>query len=413
MRPRRLHELGEELVGWEATLPGESLPENTLHSVKRVIGRQYADVHDLLGVLPFTFQPGPDDSVVLTYEKSSSGETASRHIHTITPEEVSAKVLSPLLQRAEAACKSPIESAVITIPAHFGPGQKEATIRAGHLAGLKHVELLQEPVAAAMASGLGMDLEDAHTILVFDLGGGTFDISILDSFEGIMEVLATGGDSLLGGDNWDEAMVAWAYQTIAEDSEELDTQRLRHQLRTAARNAKERLSTVTETQLELPENYRSAIPSVTRQQFQDITQPLLERLWTPMAAVAADVMLEWVKKPSWVGDEVLKTSAELLGGKSKGDLVDVVPDKYAPPPRRVTHVVLAGAATRMPAVLQLVETATGISPSLEVDPEDAVALGAAVHAGLLTGQLLGGVEMMDGGYVADQHGRATGLGTVE
>ena len=90
MRPRRLHELGEELVGWEATLPGESLPENTLHSVKRVIGRQYADVHDLLGVLPFTFQPGPDDSVVLTYEKSSSGETASRHIHTITPEEVGA-----------------------------------------------------------------------------------------------------------------------------------------------------------------------------------------------------------------------------------------------------------------------------------------------------------------------------------
>jgi len=400
---------GGELIGWQATVPGCAPPENILHSVKRIIGRPYSEVQELSSVLPFKVQPGPNGLALLSCSRHGEEATAR---DAIFPEEVSAMVLRPLLARAAAACGRPVESAVITVPAHFGPQQMEATKRAGKLAGLKHVELLQEPVAAAMASGLGMDYKAAHTILVFDLGGGTFDISVLDCFEGIMEVLATGGDSLLGGDNWDEAVVRWAVQELeGHKVEALHTSQLQYKLRQAARIAKERLSSATEACLELPQPLGVQLPRITRCQFQEMTQLLLERLWTPMAAVAADVMLEWVGKPAWVKEGSLKNSAELLGSRSQGDLVDAVPDKYAPPPRQVTYVVLAGAATRMPAVLQLVETATGILPSLAVDPEEAVALGAAVHAGLLTGQLQGGVEMMDGGYVADQHGRATGLGS--
>jgi len=391
---------GEALAGWETVNLLESENCQAVQSAKRVIGRNFPEVETIAAALPFKVHQDKEGKVNILLEGDRNTET-----RTVSPEEVSAAILRPLIGRAADVCGASVETAVITVPAHFGEAQRRATVRAGKLAGLKHVELLQEPIAAAMALGVGMDPEESDTVLVFDLGGGTFDVSILDSFEGIMEVLATGGDSFLGGDNWDEALIEW----LASTAGDFDGGR---ELRALARSAKEALSTSEAVTIDIPAggSGRQRVP-LTRSEFEGLTEPLLRRLWPPMEQVASSVMLEWAGRPAWAAKSKLPTPADLIGSRTKGDLVDAVADKYAPPPRRVTRVVLAGAATQMPAVRRLISSASGVEPDLSVDPEHAVAIGAAIHAGLLTGEISRGIELMDGSYVSGQHGRASGIGS--
>jgi len=393
---------GEPLIGWDALATLGDGDESMFYSVKRLIGRQLEDV------LPAVRE-------LLTYPTAATQDGLAALASPnglLLPEEVSAAILKPLLARAEAAYGQAIEAAVIAVPAHFDSGQRKATKRAGELAGLRHIELLQEPVAAAMAAGIGTDPYEAHTVLVFDLGGGTYDVSILDSFEGIMEVLETGGDALLGGDNWDEALAAWVAGcvpgTVEQPAGGGSTWNL--QLRNAVKSAKESLSEDEEAIIPMLEDDAGQAAVLTRVAFEELTAPLVQRLWAPLAESGAAAMLQWADEPGWNTAQPPASPAKLMGSATKGDLVDTVDSKYAPPPRRINRVVLVGAATRMRAVRELVECVTGIKPTYEVDPEHAVALGAAIHAGLLTGQLQSGLELMDGGYVADQHNAVSGFG---
>jgi molecular chaperone DnaK len=336
---------GERLVGQTAKRQAIINPENTIFSIKRFMGRRYDEVETERKMVPYRVVRGPVGDARV-YIPATGRE--------YTPQEISAMILSKLKADAEAYLGEPVTKAVITVPAYFNDSQRQATKDAGKIAGLEVLRIINEPTAAALAYGL--DKKSNETILVFDLGGGTFDVSILDVGEGVIEVRATNGDTHLGGDDWDQRIVNWvADEFMKEHGIDLrqDRQALQR-LREAAEKAKIELSSVVETEINLP--YITADASgpkhlqmkLTRAKFEQLTEDLVERLRGPFNAALRDA------------------------GLSASD---------------IDEVVLVGGATRMPMVQDLVRSLTGKEPHKGVNPDEVVAVGAAIQAGVLGGEV--------------------------
>jgi molecular chaperone DnaK len=314
---------GEVLVGEQAKRQSITNPERTVRSVKRHIGTDWGVEID-----------GKD----------------------YTAQEISARILQKLKRDAEAFLGEPITEAVITVPAYFGDAQRQATKEAGQIAGLEVLRIVNEPTAASLAYGL--DKEHDHQILVFDLGGGTFDVSVLEIGEGVFEVKATSGDTQLGGDDWDERIIDWLVANFKNDhgvdlgKDPMALTRLKE----AAEKAKIELSSVQETEINLPfitatpEGPIHLLTTLSRSEFEQMTEDLLERTRAPFGQVIKDA------------------------GVSVGD---------------VDHIILVGGSTRMPAVQALVKELAGKDPNKGVNPDEVVALGAAIQAGVLTGDVKG------------------------
>ena len=313
---------GEVLVGEVAKRQAITNPDRTIRSVKRHIGTGWSQAID---------------------DKD------------YTPQEISSRVLQKLKRDAEAYLGTPVTQAVVTVPAYFDDAQRTATKEAGQIAGLEVLRIINEPTAAALAYGLDKEGAD-QTILVFDLGGGTFDVSILEIGDGVFEVKATHGDTALGGDDWDEAVIEWIVTNFKNDHgvdlslDPMAVQRLKE----AAEKAKVELSQVQQTQVNLPfvtatsEGPLHLDYSLSRSKFQELTADLLKRCRTPFEQAITDA------------------------GVSKG---------------KIDHVILVGGSTRMPAVVDLVTEISGSEPSKNVNPDEVVAIGAAVQAGVLVGEV--------------------------
>jgi molecular chaperone DnaK len=336
---------GERLVGQTAKRQAVINPENTVFSIKRFIGKRYDEVESARKMVTF--------EVV----KGSAGDARVRlpqPNREFSPQEISAMVLAKLKADAEAHLGEKVTQAVITVPAYFNDSQRQATKDAGKIAGLDVLRIINEPTAAALAYGL--DKKDNETILVFDLGGGTFDVSLLEVGGGVVEVKATNGDTLLGGDNWDERIIEWLIGEFKrEQGIDLrnDRQALQR-LREAAEKAKIELSTTLETEINLPYiTADSAGPrhlqvKLSRAKFEQLTEDLVGRLKGPFNAALKDA-------------------------KMKATEVD--------------EVVLVGGSTRMPMVQELVRSMTGREPHKGVNPDEVVAVGAAIQAGVLAGDV--------------------------
>ncbi len=335
----------EILVGQIAKRQAIVNPENTIYSIKRFIGRHYDEVEEERKIVSYKVAPGPSGDARV--QVPGTGKT-------YTPQEVSAKVLQKLKRDAEAYLGEPVTQAVITVPAYFNDSQRQATKDAGTIAGLEVLRIINEPTAAALAYGL--DKKGNETILVWDLGGGTFDVSVLDVSEGLVEVRATNGDTHLGGDDWDERIVRWMIDEFKKDQGidlGQDRQALQR-LREAAEKAKVELSNVTETEFNLP--FITADASgpkhlqlkLTRSKFEQLTEDLLQRCVGPFERALKDASL--------------KTS-------------------------QINEVVLVGGSTRMPMVQDLVRKLTGKEPNKSVNPDEVVAIGAAIQAGVLAGEV--------------------------
>lgn len=336
---------GERLVGQTAKRQAVINPENTVSSIKRFIGRRYDEVGAERKIVPYEVVKGP------------SGEARVKLPVTgkeYSPQEISAMVLGKLKADAEAYLGEKVSQAVITVPAYFNDSQRQATKDAGKIAGLEVLRIINEPTAAALAYGL--DKKSNETILVFDLGGGTFDVSILEVGDGVVEVKATNGDTHLGGDDWDEAIVNYlADEFKKEQGIDLrqDRQALQR-LREAAEKAKIELSSVGETEINLP--YVTADQGgpkhlqkkLSRSKLEQLTEDLVGRLRAPFGAALKDA------------------------GMKAGDM---------------DEVVLVGGATRMPMVQDLVQELTGKQPHKGVNPDEVVAVGAAIQAGVLGGEV--------------------------
>ena len=333
---------GERLVGTVAKRQSVTNPENTVFSIKRFMGRKYAEVDEEMKIVPYDVVRGPNgDARVKVDGKEYS------------PPEISAMILQKLKADAEAFLGEPVDSAVITVPAYFNDAQRQATKDAGKIAGLDVKRIINEPTAAALAYGL--DKETDQTILVFDLGGGTFDVSVLEIGDGVFEVKSTAGDNHLGGDDFDKAIVDWMVaefkrdQAIDLSADKMALQRLYE----AAEKAKIELSTTTSSQINLPfitadqTGPKHLDLQLTRAKLEDLTRELLERLVGPTKQAIAD---------SGVGD-------------------------------KIDHVVLVGGMTRMPAVQERVKEVTGKEPHKGVNPDEVVAVGAAIQAGVLAGEV--------------------------
>jgi molecular chaperone DnaK len=335
----------ERLVGQTAKRQAVVNPENTVYSIKRFMGRYFEEVES--------------ERRMISYQviKGAAGDARVKLPATgreYSPQEISAMILAKLKTDAEAYLGEPVNKAVITVPAYFNDSQRQATKDAGKIAGLEVLRIINEPTSAALAYGL--DKKKNETILVFDLGGGTFDVSILDVGEGVIEVRATNGDTHLGGDDWDQSLVNWIADEFKKESGiDLRTDRQALQrLREAAERAKIELSSVMETEINLP--YVTADASgpkhlqmkVTRVRFEKLTEQLVERLRNPFNAALKDANLK-------------------TGG--------------------VDEVVLVGGATRMPMVQELVRSLTGKEPHKGVNPDEVVAVGAAIQAGVLGGEV--------------------------
>ena len=336
---------GERLAGQTAKRQAVVNPENTVYSIKRFMGRYFEEVEA--------------ERRMVSYQviKGAAGDARVKLPATgreYSPQEISAMILAKLKSDAEAYLGEPVNKAVITVPAYFNDSQRQATKDAGKIAGLEVLRIINEPTSAALAYGL--DKKKNETILVFDLGGGTFDVSILDVGEGVIEVRSTNGDTHLGGDDWDQSLVNWIADEFKKESGvDLRTDRQALQrLREAAEKAKIELSSVMETEINLP--YITADASgpkhlqmkVTRARFEQLTEQLVERLRDPFNAALTDANL--------------KTGA-------------------------VDEVVLVGGATRMPMVQELVRSLTGKEPHKGVNPDEVVAVGAAIQAGVLGGEV--------------------------
>jgi molecular chaperone HscA len=310
-------------------------PRDTIASVKRFMGRGPRDAEATRKLTPYQFASGgPGDGVV---RFAVAGGRA------VTPLEVSAEILKVLRARAEQALGGPLAGAVITVPAYFDDGQRQATRDAGRLAGLEVLRLLNEPTAAALAYGL--DKQAEGTFAVFDLGGGTFDVSILKLEDGVFEVKATGGDSALGGDDFDRA-IAEALLARAGAADASDARIVRHAL-DAARALKERLTTEAEAALDVAlEADKTSTLRLTRAEMEALVAPVLQRCAGPLRRALADA------------------------GVERGHL---------------SGVILVGGATRMPLVRRFVEEWFGQKPLADIDPDQVVALGAAVQADMLAG----------------------------
>ena len=337
---------GEILVGQIAKRQAIVNPENTIYSIKRFIGRRFDEVEAERKIVPYKVVPGPQGDARVFVPATGK---------TYTPQEISAKVLQKLKRDAEAYLGEPVTQAVITVPAYFNDSQRQATKDAGTIAGLEVLRIINEPTAAALAYGL--DKKSNETILVFDLGGGTFDVSILEVSEGLIEVKATNGDTHLGGDDWDERIVRWMIDEFKKDQGidlGKDRQALQR-LREAAEKAKIELSTVSETEINLP--FITADASgpkhlqlkLTRSKFEQLTEDLLQRCIGPFERALKDAGLR---------------------------------------PNQIDEVVLVGGATRMPMVQELVRRLTGgKEPHRGVNPDEVVAVGAAIQAGVLGGEV--------------------------
>jgi len=336
---------GERLVGQTAKRQAVVNPENTIYSIKRFMGRRYDEVKTEREMVPFEVIEGPSGDARVRVPVNNK---------EYSPQEISAMVLGKLKADAEAYLGEKVSQAVITVPAYFNDSQRQATKDAGKIAGLEVLRIINEPTAAALAYGL--DKKSSETILVFDLGGGTFDVSILEVGDGVVEVKATNGDTHLGGDDWDEVIVNYLADEFKK-SQGIDLRQDRQalqRLREAAEKAKIELSSVMETEVNLP--YVTADASgprhlqikLSRAKFEQLTEHLVERIRGPFDAALKDAGL-------------------------KASLVD--------------EVVLVGGATRMPMVQELVIELTGKQPHKGVNPDEVVAVGAAIQAGVLGGEV--------------------------
>jgi molecular chaperone DnaK len=325
--------------------------ENTIYSVKRFIGRRYSEVQSEIKNVPYKVAPGPNDAVrflVMGREYS--------------PEEISALILRKLADDSGKYLGEKITDAVITVPAYFNDAQRQATKDAGQIAGLNVLRIINEPTAAALAYGL--DKKKNETIMVFDLGGGTFDVSILDVGDGVFEVRSTAGDTHLGGDDFDKRLVDWMAEEFLKD-QGIDLRKDRQALQRlteAAEKAKIELSSTLETTISLPfitadaSGPKHLEMKLTRSKFEQLTADLVERCVGPVKQALADAKLT---------------------------------------EREIDEVILVGGATRMPAVQALVRRLTGgKEPNQSVNPDEVVAIGAAIQAGVLAGEVKG-VVLLD------------------
>jgi molecular chaperone DnaK len=336
---------GERLVGQTAKRQAVVNSENTVYSIKRFMGRRLDEVENERKMVSYDTVAGPSEDVRVKIPITD---------REYTPQEISAMVLGKLKADAEAYLGENVTKAVITVPAYFNDSQRQATKDAGKIAGLEVARIINEPTAAALAYGL--DKSENETILVFDLGGGTFDVSLLEVGEGVVEVKATNGDTHLGGDDWDQRILNWiADEYKKEQGIDLreDRQALQR-LREASEKAKIELSTVSETEINLP--YVTADASgpkhlqmkLTRAKFEQLTEDLVDRIRGPFDAVLKDAGMQAA---------------------------------------RVDEVVLVGGATRMPMVQDLVRNLTSKEPHKGVNPDEVVAVGAAIQGGVLAGDV--------------------------
>ncbi len=335
----------ERLVGFPAKRQAVVNPQNTVSSIKRYMGRKFDETSQERKISPYEVREGPsgDARVYIPIEN-----------RTYTPQEISAMILEKLKRDAEAYLGEKVTQAVITVPAYFNDSQRQATRDAGKIAGLEVLRIINEPTASALA--YGQDKKSNEKILVFDLGGGTFDVSILEVGEGVFEVKATNGDTHLGGDDWDERIVNWAADAFKADYNidlRQDNQALQR-LREAAEKAKIELSSVMETEINLP--YITADANgpkhlqikLNRAKFESLTEDLLARVKPLLDAALKDAGL---------------TAADL------------------------NEVILVGGSTRMPMVQELVQKITGKEPNKSVNPDEVVAIGAAIQGGVLSGHV--------------------------
>ncbi len=343
---------GERLVGQTAKRQATINPENTLYSVKRFIGRDYDDTTSEREIVPFKVTKGARADVRIAVPQTGKD---------YAPQEISAMVLQKLKADAEAYLGEPVTQAVITVPAYFNDAQRQATKDAGKIAGLEVLRIINEPTAAALAYGL--DKKKDETILVFDLGGGTFDVSVLEVGDGVVEVRATNGDTHLGGDDYDAAIVDWIVDEFRKDQGidlGKDRQALQR-LKEAAEKAKMELSSVSETEINLPfitadaSGPKHLAMRLSRAKFEQLTAALTERLRGPVLQALKDA------------------------GLKASD---------------IQEVVLVGGSTRMPVVQELVRKLIGKEPNKSVNPDEVVAVGAAIQAGVLGGDVKG-VVLLD------------------
>ena len=336
---------GERLIGQLAKRQAVTNAENTIYSIKRFIGRRWEDTGSERSRVPYKCAKGKDDTVDVVIRRKS-----------FTPQEISAMTLKKLKSDAEAYLNEPVDQAVITVPAYFTDAQRQATKDAGAIAGLKVLRIINEPTAAALSYGLDKQDRD-QTILVFDLGGGTFDVSILQLGDGVFEVKATSGNNQLGGDDFDSCIVNWMVAAfLRQEGVDLSDDRMALQrIREAAEKAKVELSAMTKTSINLPfiaadeTGPKHLEMELTRSQFESLASPLIQNTLEPVEQALKDAEIS-------------------------ADDVD--------------RILLVGGSTRIPAVqATIAKIFSGRSPDRSVNPDEAVALGASIQAGVLSGEV--------------------------